>query len=155
MAKDLRDLIEAAEVAISTYRRPNVGEAKERLSEVLRAAGMGGIGQFDSIDSISEEAGAFHIRTSYTVRGCEGGDNFELPSPIVDADDPLAAARKWGLEQQISATEDRVNNLRQGLEREEKKLAEMRSALGVEGAFYQSHCTDTPPPSREKGEGEK
>jgi hypothetical protein len=31
----------------------------------------------------------------------------------------------------------------------------MRSALGVEGAFYQSHCTDTPPPSREKGEGEK
>lgn len=26
---------------------------------------------------------------------------------------------------------------------------------GVEGAFYQSLCTDTPPPSREKGEGEK
>jgi hypothetical protein len=133
MAKDLRDLIEAADVAISTYRRPNVGEAKERLSELLEAAGMGGIGQFDSIDSISEEDGSFHIRTSYTIRGCEGGDSFELPSAIVDAEDPLAAARTWGLNQQISVTEDRVKNLRQGLEREEAKLTELRAAAGVGG----------------------
>jgi hypothetical protein len=31
----------------------------------------------------------------------------------------------------------------------------MSDPNGVDGAFYQSHCTDTPPPSREKGEGEK
>jgi hypothetical protein len=36
-------------------------------------------------------------------------------------------------------------------------MDEMRALLtpGVGGTFYQSLCTDTPPPSREKGEGEK
>jgi hypothetical protein len=29
------------------------------------------------------------------------------------------------------------------------------STNGVEGTFYQSLCTAPPPPSREKGEGEK
>lgn len=131
MAKDLRDLIEQAAADIAHYKRPNVDEAKERLSELLKAAGMGGIGQSDRIESISEDDGMLDISTSFVVRGCESGDNFELPSSVIDAEDPIKAATEWGLALRIEEAENAVAKARGDFERARSKLVELHGGAGA------------------------
>lgn len=131
MAKDLRDLIENAAADIDHYKRPNVDEAKSRLSELLNAAGLGGIGEFDRIESIDEDDGMLRIKTSYTVRGCEGGDDLELPSSIIDSEDPIKAATAWGLTTRIEEAESAVAKARGDFERARNKLIELHGGSGA------------------------
>lgn len=126
MAKELRDLIENAAADIDHYKRPNVDEAKTRLTELLNAAGLGGIGEFDRIESISEEDGMLHISTSYVLRGCECGERYEIPSSVIDSEDPIKAATEWGLAIRTREAEDKVAEARRNLQSAEKKLAEVR-----------------------------
>ena len=128
MAKDLRDLIDNAAADIDQYRHPNVDEAKERLTELLNAAGVGGIGRDDRIHSISEEDGELRIETSFIIRGCESGDSYRIPSAIIDSDDPIKAATEWGLATRIREAEDKLTEARQAFYRAEKKLADLRGS---------------------------
>lgn len=118
----LRDLIDEAAWAISRYKSPDVRECKERLSEVLEAAGLGSISH-DCLESIDECDGHICIETSWTARGCSNTSSFRIPASIVDADDPVRAATEWGLRKKIATAQGQAARARADLERAEGESA--------------------------------
>lgn len=122
----LRELIDEASSSISSYKRPNVDEAQQALNDVMMAAGLPGI-MHDSLDDIDEEGGMLHISTSWSSRGCACGETYRLPSFIIDAEDPIAAAKAWGKEQAINKAQGMVDKAKADLAWAEKKLAEAKA----------------------------
>jgi hypothetical protein len=121
----LRQIIEEAIGQIATYKHPDVDEAQGRLHELLKAAELGGI-EHDGIVSIEECGDTFRIQTEWSARGCLNTSDYELPSFIIDADDPVAAARIWGIEKKVKEAERAVDEARSTLLLREKRLAEFK-----------------------------
>ncbi len=122
--KTLRQLLDEAESAISIYKHPDLDELRPRLNEVLGAAGLGTTGS-DHITAIYEhtgQGGYFEIRTEYSVRCCAQSDTFCLPKSIVDAADPVQAARAWKHDKTVSDAEAEVDRCAKALERARTRL---------------------------------
>ena len=130
MGKDLRNLLKEAGRSLSIYRNPDIEEAHKHLSKLFEEIGAGNIGRYSHIESISEIYDKFYVEVSYE-NDC-GNDAFTLPSCIVDADDPVAAARKYRLEQELMAVKSRIENLKQGLEKDQKLFNKLLARLEAE-----------------------
>lgn len=102
MTTPLRALVDDAIQKINTYRRPNVDDAVKALREVLQAMGTGAPSEHDGIESMTEDGdGLLRIVTAYSVRCCAMSDEFEIPASIIDAPDPIAAAKLWGWKRKV------------------------------------------------------
>lgn len=97
----LRKLFDDASSAISLYKHPNIDECRKALNEVLNAADLGGIGDYDKVEDLNEFHGKVRIDTSWSARQCENTSTYEFPAFILDAEDPIKAATKWGLEEKL------------------------------------------------------
>src|ERR1700693_1608057 len=105
----LRTLVDAAMQQIETYKHPDIGDAKERLNGVLVAAGLGDITK-DYIESLNEYNGILYIETSWSARGCPNNSSYELPVSVIDAANPVEAAKAWGLDQRIISARNRLDS---------------------------------------------
>jgi hypothetical protein len=125
----LRELIGKAQQDLETYRPPDVKDCHAELSKVLEAAGFGHI-EDERIESINEYAGMCRIETSrVTARGCHDFDLYELPSSIIDAEDPIRAAAIWELEQEIKKHERALTNQYLAITEHVQKINELRAQL--------------------------
>jgi hypothetical protein len=125
----LRDLIDEAIAQLERFRHPNVDQVQGRLNEILKAAGKGGI-THDRIERLVFRPESLHIQTSYSVRSCEQTAEFEIPFSVLDADDPVAAARQWGRQDKIKEAEDAVKEARRALAVAEEELREILAEIG-------------------------
>lgn len=111
----LRTMIDDAQRQLSTYRHPNVSDVSERLSAILQILSRGSL-EYDRVDSISEEDGNLVIGTTYSLRGCTNNGEYEIPIEIIDADDPLDAARRWVKQQALNETEQSLKQTKAELD---------------------------------------
>lgn len=96
---------------VSMYRRPNLGDLKERLDEVLVAMGAVPIGHDSIIGMYVEEHSdlgvpALHIDTEYTLRGCGMTGEHLIPMSIIEARDPIVAAKVYVKSREIRDEKD-------------------------------------------------
>jgi hypothetical protein len=126
--KTLRELVEEASSAISTYKNPSISEAKSRLNDIVKSAGLGNL-EYESIDGISFYKGMIELSTSYSVRGCMQSGEYIFPESILDEPDPVAAAKRWGIQKKISDAQESVDEARRDLEGREETLAEALAEL--------------------------
>lgn len=117
----LRQVVDAALHQIATYRVPRLDEVSERLDELLRAAGYGGIAGEEF--SLHAEGPFLRIDTSWVEGGRSGVWSVRLPSAVIDAEDPVEAARFWGPEDRVAELEARVGRIRADLAASEDLLA--------------------------------
>lgn len=122
--KTLRQLLDEAQSAISIYKHPDLDELRPRLNEVLDATGLGTTGRdhITDIDEHTGNGGYFAIRTEYSVRSCAKSDTFYLPKSIVDAADPVQAARAWKHDKTVREAEAEVDRCAKALERARTRL---------------------------------
>lgn len=128
--KSLRRLVDKASSQLSQLKNPDVSEAQARLHEVLMAAQIGGI-QHNHLTSIEERGGMLVIDSTYPARGHTNTADHEIPLSVIDAKDPVAAARRWGAEQRVAKAEADVGRTRGELERYEARLVAAKSDLAA------------------------
>jgi hypothetical protein len=107
----LRELLEKAERDINTYRAPRIEEAHTWLHNILVAAGLPGINH-NSLDHFYIGDEEVFVTSSWSVRSCADSDTYRFPIFIIDAEDPIQAARKWGLEEKLAETQIALDGLR-------------------------------------------
>jgi hypothetical protein len=133
--KNLREIIEDASSAFSTYKHPQISEARVRLNGIIKAAGLGDL-EHESIDGICFRKGMIEVCTTYSIRGCSMSGEYVFPASILDEADPLAAAKRWGLEQKVSNARESVDECRRDLAGREETLAEALAELAkLDAAF--------------------
>lgn len=124
--KSLRTLIAEANAEIRKFRNPDPAEAKSRLDAIIQAAGLGSIGN-DSLEGVSIQDGIVTVTKGYSTRGCEQHDDFEFAESILDAADPVEAARLWGLDKRLSDAEYTVKRAREELAEAELALSKAKA----------------------------
>jgi hypothetical protein len=126
--KTLREIFAEAQDQIETYRHPSTWEAKEKINQIIAAAGLGDISH-DSLAWISIASGTVSIRTEYSVRGCTNSDEYEFPVSIIDAVDPIRAAKEWGLRRKLIKAQSELDEARRVLAHREEQFAKADAAL--------------------------
>ncbi|ASD50565.1 hypothetical protein FDI24_gp031 [Acidovorax phage ACP17] len=130
----LRELLEMSSHGIDVYRSPDLTELREALTPVTRELDCE-IGQYDRIVSIDElhagfgvgRRGYFEIITEYHVRQCKQESSICIPIDVVDAEDPVAAAREYQAAVKLGDARTEVSIAYAGLLRSTEKLIQ---ALG-------------------------
>ncbi|WP_269581879.1 hypothetical protein [Roseibium sp. Sym1] len=122
-AKPFREVLEDAQAVIETYRDPEIDAAITAIDDVLKVMGNGQIGN-DRVERINFERGAVRIHTSYSVRSCAMHDEYEIPSHVIDADDPVEAGRRYGKERRVADARNKVDDARKALKYAEEQLEE-------------------------------
>lgn len=93
----LYELLKDAEAKVRKYRRPKLDALRGPLNETLAAIGEGHTGD-DEITGIYFDKDRVTISVSYSVRQCEQHNSFVIPLVVIKAADPVAAAKRYGLE---------------------------------------------------------
>ena len=124
----IRELFEHASHAVDTYKSPDISEARERLNEILIAAGLGSTGS-DNITRWNMYRGEVEVGTRYSVRSCAQEDRYTFPQTILDAPDPIAAARKWGLERKRDKAAQELKEAETIFDSRKARLQKIRSEL--------------------------
>lgn len=96
----LLDKIRDAEHQIVTYKHPNIDEVRKIFNDILDAMGGGGPGN-DSITSLYIHDNCVTFNTEYWVRGCHCGNDYTIPMDILEAEDPIKAAKLYHIEKRI------------------------------------------------------
>lgn len=125
---NLRTLLDDAERQVNTYKHPNIVQFREAINEVLEAADLGSTGN-DEITGIDEYDDTIRIRTIWCVRGCECSGDFELPSFIIDSEDPIKTAKIWSLEKQIVSCERALEQSKKSVISGEASLEKLNLAM--------------------------
>lgn len=129
MADHPRDLIANAEIQMDTYKHPDTGACEDFLEKVLVSAGLVNSSP-GSLGYVSIRDGSVHLRYDYSVRGCSSSDDYSFPETILDAKDPLHAAKLWGLEKRskeigwkVAEKTRELQHYQEELRRAEEELA--------------------------------
>lgn len=126
--KTLREIVEEASYAIDTYKHPSIPEARNRLNDIVKAAGLGNL-EYETIDGISFHKDTIEINTTYSTRGCLQSGEYIFPASILEAADPVAAAKRWGLQKKVDDAQEKVDEARRDLEGCEETLSEALDEL--------------------------
>lgn len=149
MNKTLSVVVEEAGRELGkVVKSPDVREALERLHELTEAAGLGGI-KGHKLVAVRELDGVLQIETEWSVRGGVHSEEFYLPMSVVEADDPVRAAKLWGMKKKVTEARSQVMQDRRALEESERELAEATVALieefgEIEGAIPDDSVFGTP-----------
>lgn len=125
----LRELIEDAEQRVRVYINPSIGDCHEALDKILQAAGLGGI-THDRIIYLDIDNERVRIETEWSVHGIDIPSKpkfpvsleFEIPVSIIDAADPILAAKKWGHEKKLKQLRVEVQRAKNVLNSAERAL---------------------------------
>lgn len=123
---NLLELTNHAIEQVDKFRSPDIDEWIRHIDPILKAAGQCTI-RGDDVDSIFMARGYIVIETSYTTRGCQQNNRMELSLDILNADDPIKAANRYRLEQEINHTEFELQASQSKTKRLEAKLVELNA----------------------------
>ena len=126
----LRKLLEEASEKLEIYKDPDVHDAKEKLSEILKSAGMGDI-SYDHLVSLHLYEDVLAINTEYSVRGCDDERYIEIPASIIDDEDPVKAAKIWSIKRKINGLELAISAAKKTIEYKNKELDETKKELAA------------------------
>jgi hypothetical protein len=129
MTDSLRNVIDEASSHIpAKAAAPELSEAKARIHEILIAAGKPGIKDHVLVD-LKHRQNAIEIRSEWGSRGFVHDEEIEIPLSVIDAEDPLAEARLWGIRERIAEASARVKTHRRELAEAEDDLHVARMEL--------------------------
>ena len=124
----LREQIQAINEALTCLREPDFGDCSRRLDEITGAAGLGTIG--DAIlGEVHVRGGEVFALKIDTFRGRERGQWFVFPEGILDAEDPVEAARLWGLERKVEEAAHGHDHALDALKKRAATLAQAQAEL--------------------------
>ena len=126
--RTLRELVDDAIHQIDLYKNPSIDEFEQRFSEILKAARLGSL-EHEDIESLGEYGGNIHLTSSWSARGCHNTSDYKIPSAIIDAPDPVAAARRWGCEHRLDEARRREAMARSSLESASAHRAKAQAEL--------------------------
>lgn len=126
--KNIYDLTLAAEVAVSTYRRPDIREWRDAIDMVLDAAGESCIGG-DTVEAIDTSGDTLTIDTSYVSRGCPDTSTVSLPLAILKADNPVSAAQRYRLDTEIETAKAALADAQRVVSSRAAALAKLEGEL--------------------------
>ncbi len=120
--------IQAINEARACLREPDFGDCSRRLDEITGAAGLGTIGDAILGEVYIRGGEVFALKID-TFRGRERGQWFVFPERILDADDPVEAARLWGLERKVEEASHGRDHALDILRKREAALAQAQAEL--------------------------
>lgn len=125
----LRDLVDEASSRLAKKApEPDLSQAKARLHEILIAAGKPGI-EDHVLAAIRSRGDFLEVETQWGCRGSVQSEEVEIPLAVIDADDPIAEARLWGIRDRIAKAATLVREHRRELEEAENDLLSARLEL--------------------------
>lgn len=127
MSESLKRIIEEAVSKVDAYKHPDLSEFKEVMTPIFEALDIG-VGALDEIDDMFYNQD-LTIYTKYYCRGCECDDQFTIPMEVIEAEDPVKAAKLYTSDMALNAAISAFN-------RAELVLTQAREALR---AAEQSH----------------
>jgi hypothetical protein len=147
--QNLRASIGQAIRDIATYKTPDVSNVQAQLDSILRAAGLHGIAK-DVLDALHFQDGDLHIDSSWGARGniCSGMKR--VPESVIDADDPLAAAKLWGSDQRIKNAKGKIWQATESIENYSMSLEEL---IAARREFDPEYASESSPPLPQQGGG--
>ena len=119
---NLLDLTFDAAVKVDTYKNPDIEEWIAAIDPVLAALGKGCIGT-DTVDDITVGEKFVHIMTSYTSMSCPDTNSIQVPTAIIEAADPVHAAKLFSVENRIRLTTTGIEESRKAIAYAEECLA--------------------------------
>jgi hypothetical protein len=130
MTDSLRDVIDEASSHISAKAAPapTLSYAKARIHDILIAAGKPGIKDHVVVD-LKQRKDTLEVRTEWGSRGFVHDEEIEIPLSVIDAEDPLAEARLWGIRDRIADAAGRAKTHRRELAEAEDDLHAARMEL--------------------------
>jgi len=125
---DLYERTLAADEAVTTYRHPDIRDWIEAIDPVLAAAGEPCIGR-DSVDSVNVSDGVLTITTSYSVMNCPDSSTVDLPVFILQASDPIQAAKRYKLEKAVAKAQSDLVDAQRLVASRTANLAQLEAEL--------------------------
>ncbi len=122
-----RELIENASFQLSTYKHPDIDEARELIEKILSAAEKGSI-QHDHVESMEINDDEVIIETTWSVRCCTNSSTYRFPTYILDAENPEYEAKKWSLEEKLETAKAELIAAEKTLEYAKQKLDKTSTA---------------------------
>lgn len=126
VAPSLRAILDQAAADIDRFKHPDIDEAQQRLHELIKAAGLGGIDR-DTISSLDIDSTTIRLTTEWSARGCMNSSDYELPVSILDATDPVQAAAVWGADRKIQEAQNKVKEAERNLGYAQEQLAKAQA----------------------------
>ena len=120
----VQDLIMRARHDLHIYQHPNLEQFRRELDRILDALGESTIGH-DHITSIDEQHGELVISTEYSLRCCAMTEQHKIPLEIINAADPIQAARQLLLDRALHELQETRRRYQQELD----GMAERRETL--------------------------
>jgi Xaa-Pro aminopeptidase len=96
----LRDLIVKTAHDVDEFKRPDTDAFKAAINPILEALGRGNLNH-ESVESIFFGK-QLNISTRWSARGCSDTSHYEIPLEIIDAPDPVAAAKKYKYDAEVA-----------------------------------------------------
>lgn len=123
-----RELIEDASSQLSTYRSPDIDEAEEFLDQLLKTTGLGSV-KYEHIESIDIYGDEVHVETTWSARGCPSNSSYQFPVSLLDAENPLKAAKIWGLKKKIDEETSERNRYASYVSSADERIIKLRIEL--------------------------
>ena len=118
----LLELTFDAAAKVDTYKNPDIEEWIAAIDPVLASLGKGCIGT-DTVDSILADEKFVHILTSYTSMSCPDTNSVSIPMAIIEASNPVHAAKIFNVDNRIRLTNDGIEGSRKAIAYAEESLA--------------------------------
>lgn len=142
MTGSLRNLIDEASSHVKPAA-PDLSEARDRIHELLVAAGKPGISDH-KLASIKYRSSVVEVRTEWGSRGFVHDEEVEIPLSVIDAADPVAEARLWGIRERLAAASARAREHARELAEAEDELHAARIEL-----YEETGVVDGPEPAKD------
>lgn len=143
MTTSARELLEQAADDCHRLRAPNTEEARLLLNTFFEAAGLPTI-ENEKITAIRFSAKSLEVETYYSVRSCDMDNLYEIPISIIDAPDPLRAARHFKLRTQRDECLWKRQEIERTLHELTAKLPQVIQALAEsEAALAAFNCDNS------------
>jgi hypothetical protein len=130
MTDSLRNVIDEASshIPAKAAAAPDLSEVKARIHDILIAAGKPGIKDHVLVD-MKQRNETLEVRTEWGSRGFVHDEEIEIPLTVIDAEDPLAEAKLWGIRDRIADAAGRAKTHRRELAEAEDDLHDARMEL--------------------------
>lgn len=140
MTGSLRNLIDEASSHVKPAA-PDLSEARDRIHELLVAAGKPGISDHH-LASIKFRSSTIEVRTEWGSRGIVHDEEIEIPLSVIDAEDPVFEAKLWGIRDRIAEASARAKTHRRELTEAESDLHAARMELYEESGQIDDFVPD-------------
>lgn len=127
----LEEIIHDAINQVDTYKHPDLEVFRKRINAISEAAKLGSTSG-DTITRISWSKDRLSIDTEYYCRNCHQTNEINIPNSIINAIDPILAAKEYRKNLDIADAVTRVENAKYNMKLAEENLIQVKQKYGIE-----------------------